>query len=327
MKILIIKPSSLGDIIQAAPVAAALRSVYPQAAVKWLVFKAWEEVIDLFPDVSGKIVWDRDGGVREYLRILKTVREEKCDLVIDLQGLARTAIIAGYSKAGKIIGVPGMKEFGWLLVEEVFPESANMNATLRNLETVRFLTGRKQEPVFNIRVPEDAVKGIEKILEQNGVGPQDRVIGFIPTSRGAAKTWPAGYYDDLARMVMKRRDVKIVALGASGDGKELNNPEIIDITGRTSISALAAVLLRCSLVVGGDTGPTHIAAALGVPTIMIFGGSDAGETAPVSPSAIIVSKRQNCSPCRSKPSCRDYPCLTGITPDEIFAEVRKLLWK
>ena len=126
---------------------------------------------------------------------------------------------------------------------------------------------------------------------------------------------------------MKRRDVKIVALGASGDGKELNNPEIIDITGRTSISALAAVLLRCSLVIGGDTGPTHLAAALGVPTIMIFGGSDAGETAPVSPSAIIVSKRQNCSPCRSKPSCSDYPCLTGITPDEIFAEVRKLLWK
>ncbi len=318
MKILIIKPSSFGDIIQSNPVAVALKESYPEAEIKWLVFNAWEEAVDLFPDVDGKIIWDRKAGAGEFFRVLSAVRNEKFDIAIDLQGLARTAIIARFSKAGKVIGVPGLKELSWLFIKEAFPESRGLNAVLRNLETVRYLTGKKFEPVFNIKVSQNDANSAGKLLEQNGVMQNDNFIAFIPEARGAAKTWPAGYFDALAENILRIRKLKIVALGAEGDCRYLFNPGVVDMCGRTSIKTLAGVMGLSKAVIGGDTGPVHLAAALGIPTAVIFGGSDINETAPVSASAKLISKRLDCSPCRGRPTCKGYPCLAGIKPEEVM---------
>jgi len=325
MKILIIKPSSFGDIIQSNPVAAALKAVHPGAEIQWLVFKAWEETVDLFPDVAGKIVWDRKAGLKEYFRMIAAVRKEKFDVVIDLQGLARTSIIARLSGALKVISVPGTKEFGWLLVKEAFPESRKINAVLRNMETVRFLTGKTSAPVFNLKVPDSAVNEAKKTLEQNGIGRDDNFIVFIPGARGAAKTWPAEHYDRLAADILNTRKVKIAALGGERDCRLLRNPGIKDLCGRTSIKTLAAVLALSKAVIGGDTGPVHLAAALGVPVVAIFGGSDIEETAPHAGNVKLVSKRLDCSPCRGRPICNDYHCLTAISPEEVLTALNELL--
>ena len=325
MKILIIKPSSFGDIIQANPVAAALKAGYPDCEIKWLVFEAWEDAVDLFPDVDGKIVWDRKAGVKEYCRVLSAVRSEKFDIVIDLQGLARTAIIARFSKAAKVIGVPGLKEFSWFFIKEVFPESRELNAVLRNLETVRYLTGKRFEPVFRLSIPEASVKDARDLLAQNGIAHDEKLVVFIPGARGAAKTWPADHYDRLAQILLKIHQVKIVALGAEGDGKYLFNHGIADLCGRTSIKMLAAIMGMAKAVIGGDTGPVHMAAAMGIPTMAIFGGSDISETAPVNGNVKLISKRLDCSPCRGRPSCKDYPCLTGIKPEEVMKTLEEIL--
>lgn len=325
MKILIIKPSSFGDIIQANPAAAALRKSYPDADIRWLVFRKWENVVSLFPGINGKVVWNRKGGLKEYVRVINEIRKEKYDLIIDLQGLARTGLIAGFSGAGKVIGVPGMKEFSWLLEKEAYPESKKLNAVLRNLETVRFLTGKKYDPFFDLRVPNEALDDARKILDQNGIGPGDKIITFIPGARGAAKTWPADHYDELAEAVFKRYGAKIVALGTEGDGNKLSNPEIIDISGRTSIQMLAAILASSRAVIGGDTGPVHLAAALGSPVVAIFGGSDINETAPLGSKVRVVSKYMNCSPCRGKPVCKDIRCLTDIKPEEVLKKLNEIL--
>jgi len=259
MKILIIKPSSLGDIIQANPVISALKDSYPEAQISWLVFKAWEEVIDLFPGVSGKIVWDRKLGLKEYCRVIFEIQKGRFDIIIDLQGLARTAVIAKLSRGKNIVGVPGMKEFSWFLVKEPFPESSKINAARRNLESVRYLTGKNYEPVFDLRVPESSVEEADRMLEENGIGKDDRLVAFVPAARGRAKTWPPEYYDELAGMVINKYKIKIAAFGARGDGRKLDNPEITDLTGRTSLTTLAASLKRCKAVIGGDTGPVHLA--------------------------------------------------------------------
>jgi lipopolysaccharide heptosyltransferase II len=325
MKILIIKPSSFGDIIQANPVIAALKSSYPGAEIHWLVFKAWEEAIDLFPGVSEKIVWDKKLGLKEYFRVIAEIQKASFDIVIDLQGLARTAIIAKLSGGKNIVGVPGMKEFSWLFIKEPFPESRKINAALRNLESVRYLTGKSFEPVFEMQVPEDSLKAAEQMLEKNGISEGDRLAAFIPAARGKAKTWLAEYYDELAGLLGKKYKIKAVALGAKGDGKQLENPKITDLTGRTSLKTLAAVLSRCEVVIGGDTGPVHLAAALGIASIAIFGGSDIIETSPISKNAVVISRNLNCSPCRGKPNCVNYPCLTSIKPQEVFETVEKIL--
>ena len=247
MKILIIKPSSFGDIIQANPVLPALKQTYPDAKIYWLVFKAWAKTLDMFPDVAGKIAWDRQAGIKEYFRVLSEVRKEKFDLVIDLQGLARTALIARFSNATEIVGVPGLKELSWFCITEAFPESARINATKRNLETVRYLTGKTFEPVFNIKVPQASVNEARELLAKNGVQNKEEFIVFIPAARGEAKTWPAGYYDELAAKIQNK---KIVILGAEGDGKLLKNKKIIDLSGKTDIKTLAGVLSLSKAVVG-----------------------------------------------------------------------------
>lgn len=325
MKILIIKPSSFGDIIQASPVVRALKEDLPEVQVTWLVFKNWEETVDLFPGLSGKIIWDRGLGFRGYLRAIREVRREKFDVVIDLQGLARTAVIARLSGARKIIGVPGLKELSWLLLKESFPESRGLNAVNRNLETVRYLTGKAHEPAFELRLSDGAEKAASLMLELNGVQSGDKVIAFIPKARGNSKTWPRQYYDELAGLILSKARFRIIALGAKGDGKGLLNPEITDLCGRTSIKTLAAVLARCSAVVGGDTGPVHLSSALGVPTVAVFGGSDVNETSPVSANAKVLARDLSCSPCRGRPTCDNYACLASIKPAEVYDALKAML--
>lgn len=133
MKILIIKPSSFGDIIQSDPALVALRDVYPEAEISWLVFDVWSDIIDLFPEVNRKIIWKKDGGLKEYFRVINEIKKEKYDLLIDLQGLLRTAVIARLSGAKEILGVPGLKEMSWFLIKEVNPEKRSENAVLRFL--------------------------------------------------------------------------------------------------------------------------------------------------------------------------------------------------
>jgi len=159
MKILIIKPSSFGDIIQANPALTAFRELYPDAQISWLVFDVWADIIDFFPDLNKKIVWKKGGGINEYLRVIREVRKQNFDLVIDLQGLLRTALIAFLSGARRKLGVPGMKEMSWLLIKEVYPEKRALNAAYRSLEPLKLISGKTFEPKFNIRV--DDVSGNE----------------------------------------------------------------------------------------------------------------------------------------------------------------------
>ena len=319
MKIAIIKPSSLGDIIQANPVPGALKSAWPDAVIHWVVFEAWKETIDLFPDVSHVIPWKRSGGISEFIRILRLLRREHFDIVIDLQGLARTALLARFSGAKKIIGVPGMKEFSGFIIREAYPGSRNMNAAKRCLETVRYLTGKTYAPRFSLALP--AIK----TPELEGISSADKLIGIVPFARGAAKEWPLTRYQALMERILSSfSDAKVILLG-KGSCNFPKHERLIDAMNKTTIPQLAAVIKQCRIVVGGDTGPMHLAAALDVPVVMLFGGSDVNETAPVNARATIIRRDVACSPCRSRPVCSDYRCLAEITPEEVFDKMAESL--
>ena len=314
MKIAIIKPSSFGDIIQANPVLAALKSAYPGAAISWVVFDRWKEVVELFPDVSSVIPWKRDGGISEFARVVRHLRRERFDIVIDLQGLARTALMARFSGAPKVVGVPGLKEFSGYIIKEAYPGSRNMNAARRCLETVRYLTGKTYEPQFSIVSPE-------------GSSHDGELVGIVPFARGAAKEWPAKNYRALVERILDSfPSAKVILLGNGGNNFLPAHGRIIDAVNKTTIPQLAALIKQCGVVVGGDTGPMHLAAALDVPVIMLFGGSDVVETAPVSARSTVISKFAPCAPCRSHPTCKDYRCLAEITPGEVFNKLAKIIY-
>src|SRR3989339_384262 len=322
MKILIIKPSSFGDIIQANPVLRGLRNEYPDAEISWLVFDAWAQVPALFPDLDKIIFWKRGGGLDEFLRVLKAVRKERFDIVIDLQGLFRTALAAALSGGKKIIGAPGMKEFSGWFVEEIYPEKKKLNAVRRSLEVIRYLTGKEPSVEFSVKPHEKDRETALQLLSAAGIHPGRKIIGLIPSARGPAKQWPRQQLLKLIEMSLDySKNFVFVVLGSKGDSIKYNDPRVVDLCGKTTISELAAVLQLCRGVLGPDTGPVHLASALGISVAVIFGGSDVNETAPINGNPLIIRKDFPCSPCRSRPSCRDYKCLAEIKPQEVFGHI------
>ena len=123
----------------------------------------------------------------------------------------------------------------------------------------------------------------------------------------------------------KYNELKIVILGGDGDFYVLQESGAVNLCGKTSLGQLATILKACRVVTGGDTGPVHMAASLGVPVVVMFGGSDVQETAPVTPAATILKKDFSCSPCRGRVTCTDYPCLSTITPDEVLNAISRWL--
>jgi len=320
MKILIVKPSSFGDIIQANPIIKAIKSQWADCIIDWLVFKNWKQVVELFCDVNNIIEWDRNGGIKAFFKTLKYCNKQNYDLVIDLQGLLRTAIFVRLLNAKQKVGVSGMKELSWLFLKEPYKRNKKENAVTRNLNSLTYITKQKYAPYFNINkgvIPYD-------ILKYNNIKENDFLIAFVPFSRGKAKTWNSENYVSLAKLIKSENEnIKIFVLGSQKDYGKIKSENVIDICGRTDIKELAGILSLCKFVVGSDTGAMHLANAVGIKNVFIFGGSDINETSPVGKNSKIVSAYLPCSPCRGKCKFDKEKCLEQIKPNEVFEEIKE----
>lgn len=313
MKILIIKPSSFGDIVQAAPCATVLKKVYPGCVISWVVFKQWEELLEIFADIDNVISWDRKKGIKGFFEVLKEVKKTRYDVIIDLQGLARSALLARMARGKVRLGVPGMKEFGSLLITEVYPANAKMNATLRNLEPVRFLTDNMPEPEIKVRQEEAVLREANGILERNGI--KNNFIALMPFARGKGKDWSVENYLKLIDLIKNKYPHDIVVLGGKNDFGKIKTDKAKDICGKTDIKQLAAVLSKACLAIGADTGSMHLASVLDIPSVFIFGDSDINETAPhIGKFSLLINKENRKE-------------INGIKPEEVFTEAEKWIKK
>ncbi|MCL2484944.1 MAG: glycosyltransferase family 9 protein [Endomicrobia bacterium] len=299
MKILIIKPSSFGDIVQALPSANALKLAYPDSEITWVVFKGWEDIISLCPEIDKTIIWDKKKGISGFFEVLKNVRKTEYDVIFDLQGLLRSALLAKLAKGKNKIGVSGMKELSNLLIKEVYPENAKINATVRNLKTINFFT--KQDFPVDIKLKTESSSLI------NG-----NYIALVPFARGKGKDWNIENYIKLIDLInTKYQDFKIAVLGSKSDYGRIKSGKIIDLCGKTDIKQLASVLKGAKVSVGADTGPMHLSSALKTPSVFIFGKSDINETSPyIGKFSLLINK--------------DNPAdINKVMPEEVFAEAEK----
>ena len=307
MKILVIKPSAFGDIVQALPCANALKQAYSKCEISWVVFKGWEFLLKICPDVDKIISWDRQKGFKGFFEVLKEVKKTKYDIIIDLQGLLRSAVLARFANAKTKIGVPGMKEFSNLLIKEVYPEKANINATLRNLETIRFLTGQLFNPEVNIKVDSN---NAESVLKDNKVF--GNFLALLPFARGDGKNWSVDNYYKLIDLIKNKYiNMQIVVLGLKSDFGKICSDKIVDLCGKTNIADLAGILLKSKITVGADTGPMHLSSVLQTPSIFIFGASDINETSPyIGRFSLLVNEK-------------NHDKINDIKTENVFAEIQK----
>jgi heptosyltransferase-1 len=341
LKILILKPSSLGDVIHALPVLRLLRLHLPSSEIFWWLSTHLTPLLENDADLNGIIPFDRKRWSAFYRSpevwaSIRAIRQRRFDWVIDLQGLARSGILAWLANAQLSIGLDnpreGAREGARGFYDQITPRSPQgTHAVDRYLSILRPLG----VPVHrHFRWLPDRPEIAARIREQAESYPV-RWIALVPGARWDNKRWPVEYFVTLTRRLLQSfPDLNLVVIGSAEDRSLASmiakgDPRrCFDMTGRTSLPEMIEWIRLCRLVITNDTGPMHVAAALGKPTVAIFGPTDPVATGPYRQMDNLIQTRDlSCVPCL-KSTCdhvKPLACLHAITPDMVFQAVRKRL--
>ena len=283
-KILIIKPSALGDIIQALPAACSLAESFPDAQIDWFVRPEYAPLIENHPCIHKIVIfyrrelgkwWCSPSAFAELVRLIKELRKEKYDVVFDFQGRFRSAIFAWFSGCRQRIGMAGTQEITGLFYTRRIAQSS-VHLVDYFLDMVRSAGAKIGKIDFELKPQQQAIGEIQKILSENKIN-KDNYAVFVPGATIEAKKWPVENFAALAGKVYKKYHCSIVAAGVESEktiADELAaraGVPVANLAGKTNIRQLIALLAGAKIVAGNDTGPAHIAAALGVPMALIFG--------------------------------------------------------
>jgi heptosyltransferase-1 len=332
-RILLIKLSSLGDVIHALPTLEAVRSLYPKGHITWLVENTFAPVLAGHPALDE--VWPvprpRLGSVRflhninEMIQVAHRLREEPFDLVIDLQGLLKSAFWVALARGERKLGYDRTREFSYLaLTERLTPFDPEAHAVRRYLNVARHLGAAATPPRFRfgLDLPED----VSHLVPETG----QPLAVLHPGARWPTKLWPEASWARLAAWLASDKGFQVVITGSPGDldltAEIVSQAEVplLNLAGRTSLAALAALLQKARLAVTTDTGPMHLAAALGTPVVALFGPTAPWRTGPFGAGNEVVQLGLPCSPCFRR-QCVDPRCLTELPVASVQEAVEKIL--
>jgi lipopolysaccharide heptosyltransferase II len=314
-RLLIVKLSSLGDILHVLPTVHALRTQMGAAGVDWAVQPEYAPLVQCFADVDRIIPVPRHGLAGVWRETLSAIRRDPYEMAVDLHGLFKSAWVARAARARRRIGPSYARELSWLAYgERAGRRDRTRHAVEQAMDVLDYLgLARPATPAVPLRYPRAALP------------PAPLRIAFAPVSRWPTKNWPAEHFGRLAQR-LGERGARILVLGASADqavGETICRlaPGIAENhCGRHALPELFGVLEQCDLLVASDTGPVHMAAALGRPCLVLFGPTRPDWTGPYGPGHRILMHHLPCQPCLSR-RCRrgDHACLAELTPDEVFA--------
>ena len=340
-RILIIKLSSLGDIVHALPAVSALRQKYPLAHFTWLVKTSWSSILEGNPDIDEVLAADFSWNC--WPNLVLTLRKKRFDLIIDFQGLLRSGLLGRLTGARMRVGFAQAREgASWLYTHRVTfaDQQASMwrlldiHAVDRNLAIAQFLGAQNLHPVFHLpRLAEDEAC-IEDLLQDAGVGHHIQLIALAPWSRSVLKSWPLDRFVEVANKLMRLPRVRVVVLGGpsekslSKEFRTLESQGLVNLVGNLSLRQLPILLRRMRLVVGNDSSLIHLAAGVDVPVLAIFGPTHAKATGPYPLNKHSVLRTElPCSPC-GKRTCENpkyLDCLNSLTVMAVVDEVQRII--
>ena len=324
-KILIVKPSAIGDVVHALPVLNLLRRRYPAAHVAWLVTPACAGLLDGHPQLDEVIRFDRkrfghawrDPKAMVALAAFhRDLHRRRFDLVIDLQGLFRSGWLSFSTGATTRVGTSTDREFGWAFATTVAPVGGRDRHAVDRYLSVADHLGLGTSPVEFVFPTDDADRAAVAPLL-----PAGPFAVFLPATHWPTKRWPIDRFAELVTPLRERFGLaSVVAGGPDADAV----PGAGSIAGRTTLRQLVAVLERASLVIANDTGPMHVAAALGRPLVTVFGPTDPGRTGPYNRPDSVVRLDLPCAPCFSR-RCVHQTCLRGLGIGPVLAAAARQL--
>jgi heptosyltransferase II len=340
MKILIRATNWVGDAILALPALRAVRNRFPEAEIEIL---ARPYVADLYreQEICNQVIsYDSQGkhaGILGRERLAAELRSLKFDVALLLQNAFDAAWLVwragiperiGYARDGR----------GFLLTKPIpVPKTGEIppHEKFYYLELLRratWMDSLPDESFITLNVSESSSLGAEEFLAQSGVRPHSlRIAIGAGASYGSAKCWPPSRFAELANRLQSESDADVILLGTAAEAavtraisSELHRPPI-DLTEKTSIGDLPALLSQCHLFIGNDSGAMHLAAGVGLPVVAVFGPTDPFGTAPVTSRCRIVQQKPYCSPCFLRHCPTDHRCMLAVTPEMVEAAAKPWL--
>lgn len=269
MNILILKPSSLGDIINGLQVAQSIKEQLPGCHIDWVVRDRFAPIVSQCNVIDTIFLFNRRKGLRSFIRLLKEIRKKEYDYVLDFQGLARTGVMTYFARGKYKLGRSDARELSFFAYDKrvPLPASGKMSHAVDIL--LQFLPemGLKGELLGTLRFNSHSLEAIDVRLK-GSVSP----IVMIPNSRQARKEW--GGFVELARKILEHYGDQLVVW----DSHMANNTlgleayeHFINVSGKTSIEDMISLVAGARLVIANDSGPMHLAAAMGRPILGLFG--------------------------------------------------------
>jgi len=341
--ILLIKPSSLGDVIHALPVLHGLRQRYPGARISWLLASSLVDLLRGHPDLDEVIPFDRTRFAAlgrslpvtvEFAAFVRDLRARRFDLVVDLQGLFRSGFLAAASGAGVRIGFADARELGWVFYTHRLPalpfesHAAELNYRIATLLGFPDWPMRCQLHL----IPEDH-RVARRLLHDAGVRDGERLALLVPGARWETKRWPARKFGELADRLSRDAGYRVVLLGSRAErplGQAVaaaSGSPVIDLIGRTDLRQLMAVIAAADLVVTNDSGTKDIAAAFHRPLVCLYGPTNPRRTGPMLGRGRVVRLEVPCSPCYLKTLAQcphEHRCLRDLEADAVFGQIAAL---
>jgi lipopolysaccharide heptosyltransferase I len=325
-RICIVKPSALGDIVQALPVLSALRARFPQAHIAWLVNKSYATLLTNHPHLNEIIAFDRGAnswspsGCRSIRRLCVELRQQQFDLVCDLQGLLRSGLMTWATCATRRVGLSDCREGSrYFYSDIVHVPLESMSAVDRYWLVVQALGAGDNSKQFLVGLADGDLNWAQRQLQ----GLSCPVVALHTGARWSTKRWPPQSFCEVARRLVREFDASILLVGgpeASGDAQLIETElhgRCLNLVGRTTLRQLAAVLARVQLMISNDSGPMHLAAAMGTPVAAIFTCTSPARARPYGTGHTILGTNVWCAASYLR-RCSRLDCMIDLTPDRIW---------
>jgi len=342
MRILIVKLSAIGDVIQSLCVASSLKRGIKDIEISWVVSEAAYPLLKDHPLIDhvfllprrrwGKMVsnifaWPK--LLSEIGEFVSQIRYQKFDVVVDLQGLFKSGLVTFISKSKRKVGFPNTRELSYIFLNEKLPPyDIEKHAVLRYVKVASYLGGDISKIDFPLAIKDSDRDYIDKLVK--GCGD---IIALNVGASWPNKKWTVEGFSELAKEIYKKWGLSPVITGGRADEDFANKIEekikktetkVINLAGKTSLLELAALFERSKAVVTSDSGPMHLAVAAGARVVALFGPTAPWRTGPFGEDHKIVRTNISCSPC-FKRRCDDPKCMKAILVSDVVSAIEEVL--
>jgi lipopolysaccharide heptosyltransferase II len=326
-RILIQKLRAIGDVVLSTVVLRNLRNAFPDAVIDFLTESPSSQVLEGNPQISSVIVFNPKTG--SGFNLINDIRKRRYDLIIDLFGNPRSAIITFFSRARYKVGY----SFGWRKYcynRVIKPRGGEIHNIEFNLDALRFISVDIIDKSPRLYVGKEDHEFAENFFDQSKIN-DGLTVAINPSGGWYTKRWPIAYYAGLAGRIVERFNVKVLILWGPGEIKTAEEMQKLIRTGSflippATLRQMAAIVSRCAILVTNDSGPMHIAAALGVPVVAIFGPTNPDFQGPIGTQSVIIQKKDlDCLGCNLTKCPIGNPCMEKLSMEDVFGGVEVLL--